>query len=68
MAEKWLRKRAVRARYGDCSDSAVERRSKDGRLPPPEFPFGNKIPAWRESVLDRHDREMTRQPRTKQTA
>jgi hypothetical protein len=29
---------------------------ESGRLPPAEFPFGNRIPAWREDVLDAHDR------------
>jgi hypothetical protein len=31
---------------------------EDGRLPPPEFPFGNRIPAWREDVLEAHDRSV----------
>ncbi len=68
MSEKWLRKRAVRGRYGDVSDSWVERATKDGRLPPPEFPFGNKIPAWRESTLDKHDRAATMRSRSKAEA
>jgi predicted DNA-binding transcriptional regulator AlpA len=67
MSKKWLRKRAVRVRYGDCSDSWVERASKDGRLPPPKFPFGNNIPAWLESELDERDREIAQRPHTKQS-
>lgn len=55
MSEKWLRKKAVRVRYGDVSNSTIERMTKDGRLPPPEYPFENDIPAWRESVLDERD-------------
>jgi hypothetical protein len=56
MSTKWLRKKHLRTRYGDCSDKAIERAVKDGRLPPPDYPFGNRIPAWREDVLDAHDR------------
>ncbi len=25
-------------------------------MPPPEYPFGNRIPAWDEEVLDKNDR------------
>jgi hypothetical protein len=41
MARKWLRKRAVCARYGE--------------VVPPEYPLGNKIPFWNEEKLDEHD-------------
>jgi hypothetical protein len=51
-----LRKRQVRARYGDCCDRTIERAVIDGRLPPPEFPFANKIPFWDEDTLERHER------------
>jgi hypothetical protein len=56
---KWLRKKHLRTRYGDVSDKWIERAVKDLRLPPPEFPFGNRIPAWQEEVLDNHDRAAT---------
>lgn len=56
MTTRWFRKKHLRERYGDCSDRTLERMVKDGRLPPPEFPFGNKIPAWRSETLDLHDR------------
>ena len=38
-----------------CVHLTIERMTKDGRLPPPEYPFENDIPAWRESVLDERD-------------
>jgi hypothetical protein len=56
MATKFLRKRHLRERYGDVTDRTLERMVQDGRLPPPEFPFANRIPAWREETLDAHDR------------
>jgi hypothetical protein len=56
MSKKYLRKRAVAVRYGGISLRSVERAARDGRLPPPEFPFGNKIPHWNEAALDEHDR------------
>ena len=68
MMMKWLRKKHVRARYGDFSDRWVERAVKDQRLPPPEFPFGNKIPAWREDVLDARDRAVAIAGRPKRDA
>jgi hypothetical protein len=58
MAKKWLRKEAVCARYGDVVDRSIERAVKDGRLPAPEFPLGNKIPFWDEEKLDEHDRRI----------
>jgi hypothetical protein len=58
MAKKWLRKEAVCARYGDVVDRSIERAVKEGRLPAPEFPLGNKIPFWDEEKLDEHDRQI----------
>jgi hypothetical protein len=65
---KWLRKKHVRSRYGEIVDKTIERAVKDGRLPPPEFPFGNRIPAWREEVLDEHDRRSAIASRSPKTA
>ena len=53
---KWLRKKHLCERYGDVTPRTIERAIKDERLPRPEFPFGNKIPAWREEILDAHDK------------
>jgi len=61
--KRWLRKKHLCERYGDASPRTIERMVKDGRLPPPEFPFRNRIPAWREEVLDEHDRGAVRAPR-----
>jgi hypothetical protein len=58
MARKWLRKEAVCARYGDCVDRSIERAVKEGRLPAPDYPLGNKIPFWDEEKLDEHDRRI----------
>ncbi len=58
MAKKWLRKEAVCARYGDVVDRSIERAVKEGRLPAPEFPLGNKVPFWDEEKLDEHDRQI----------
>jgi hypothetical protein len=54
--KRWLRKRQVRARYGDITDKTVERAVRDGRIPPPEYPFGNRIPFWDEEALEAHER------------
>jgi hypothetical protein len=54
--KRWLRKAQVRQRYGNISDKAVERHVAAKRLPPPEFPLGNRIPMWDEDVLDENDR------------
>ena len=61
--QKWLRKKHVCDRYRDITPRTVERMISDGRLPKPEFPFRNRIPAWREEVLDEHDRAAVRAPR-----
>jgi hypothetical protein len=53
--KRWLRKRQVRERYGDVVDRTVERAVKAGRLPPPAFPFGNRIPFWDEERLEAHE-------------
>jgi hypothetical protein len=58
MAKKWLRTEAVCARYGDVVPRSIERAVKDGRLPAPEYPLGNKIPFWDEAKLEEHDRQI----------
>jgi len=54
--KRWLRKQQVRERYGDVCDRTLERAVNDGRLPPPSYPFNNKIPFWDEDVLEAHER------------
>ena len=34
----------------------MPRHVKAGRLPPPEYPFNNKIPMWNEEILEEHER------------
>jgi hypothetical protein len=55
MPKRYLRKAHLRTRYGDVTYRTIERMVKSGALPPPEFPFGNRIPAWDETVLDKWD-------------
>jgi hypothetical protein len=55
MSKVHLRKRQLRARYGDASDKTIERRVGQFQLPKPKY-FGNRIPFWEEGELDRNDR------------
>jgi hypothetical protein len=59
MPKRYLRKSHLRVRYGDIHYRTIERMVKSGALPPPEFPFGNRVPAWDEAVLDKWDRRQT---------
>lgn len=61
MAKTYLRKAAVRMRYGGITSRTVERMVKDGRLPPPEYPTG-KIPLWDEAKLELSERAAARRP------
>jgi hypothetical protein len=61
MAKKWLRTEAVCARYGDVVPRSIERAVKDGRLPAPEYPLGNKIPFWDQEKLDEHDNRIAKE-------
>jgi hypothetical protein len=56
MATRWLRNAQQRERYGVKSNRWLERARKDRRLPPPQYPFGNRIPANTEEELDAWDR------------
>jgi hypothetical protein len=67
MTTKWLRKPQIAERY-TCSTKSVERMWKDGRLPGPQYPFGNDIPANTEEELDAHDREAVRAGRERRAA
>jgi hypothetical protein len=51
----WVLRKELKKRQGGISDRTLDRRIKEGRLPPPDYPFGNSKPAWREDVLDAHD-------------
>jgi hypothetical protein len=55
--KRWLRKAQVRARYGNISNKSVERHVAAKRLPPPDYPLGNKIPMWDEDKLEQNDRQ-----------
>jgi len=56
--KRWYRKRQVGARYGGVCGRTVDRAVADGSLPPPKYPFGNKIPYWDGDDLDAHDRSL----------
>ena len=62
-AKRWKRKKHLRERYGDVCDRTIERKIKDGTLPAPHFPFGNRIPFWDEAELDANDRAVVMRSR-----
>jgi hypothetical protein len=55
---RWHRKADVAARYGNVCIRTIDRAVEDGRLPPPKYPFGNKMPFWDGAELDAHDRNL----------
>jgi hypothetical protein len=62
-SKRWYRKAQVATRYDSC-DRTIDRAVEDGRLPPPKFPLGNKVPYWDGDELDAHDRNLAaRMPR-----
>ena len=58
MSETFYGKKAMARRY-DASERTIDRASRDGRLPPPDFYLG-RLPRWGERKLDAHDREAAR--------
>jgi hypothetical protein len=66
MPKVYLRKRQVEQRYGGITPRSVERAVKDGRLPPPEFPFGARIPMWDEAKLEVHERAAAMRGKSRQ--
>ncbi len=52
--KRYLRKNAVATRYA-MTTRTVDRKSRNGSLPPPQFPAGPTIPLWAEDELDAHD-------------
>jgi hypothetical protein len=67
MPKSWLRKRQVAQRYGDSSLRFVERAVKDGRIPPPEYPCGDR-PFWDEEKLEANERAAVRNGPNRQIA
>jgi len=55
-SKRYLRKKAVAARYGDITPRAVEKMVEDGRLPKPIYLIGNHTPLWDEDELNEFDR------------
>jgi hypothetical protein len=53
---RWLRKAQLRERYGGVTNRTIDRHVEQKKLPPPEYPFQNRIPMWRVDLLDESDR------------
>jgi len=56
MSKVYLRKKQVAQRYGGLATRSIERAVADGRLPPPEHPFGEHLPLWDLQVLEENER------------
>jgi hypothetical protein len=56
---RYLRKKAVRDRYGYQSERSVDRAVKDGRIPPPDI-YQARFPLWAEETLNAHDAALAR--------
>jgi hypothetical protein len=56
--KRYLRKKAIAARYGNIHERSIARMVGDGRLPPPDL-YNGRFPLWSEDMLDRHDRKAT---------
>jgi hypothetical protein len=54
--KQFLRKRQVAQRYGNITTRSVERAAQDGRIPPPEYPFGSHTPLWDLAKLEANER------------
>jgi hypothetical protein len=67
MAKEYLRKAGVAHRYGDVTERTVDRMAEDGRIPPPKYLPGSRIPIWSVDELDANDRAATLAPRPKAT-
>jgi predicted DNA-binding transcriptional regulator AlpA len=53
-SKKFLRKAMVAERYS-VDVRTVDRMSVDGRIPPPKYLPGSRLPLWLESELDAAD-------------
>ena len=58
---RYSRKKRVAERY-DVSTRTVERWSKDGRIPPPDYLPGFPFPLWDDDKLDAHDAQRSSRP------
>jgi hypothetical protein len=61
MSKDWMRNERMRIKCGGISPRALARGIEEGRYPPPEFPFGNAVAAWREDKVDAFFEERARQ-------
>lgn len=66
--KRWSRKRQVQQRYGNVCSRTIDRAVAEKRLPPPRYPFGNKIPFWDDDELDAHDRTFALERRPEKAA
>ena len=60
MATK-LRRAGVAAHYS-CDPRTVDRMRRDGRIPPPKYLPGSRVPLWDADELNAHDRAATLTP------
>jgi hypothetical protein len=58
-SKRYLRKKAVRDRYGYMSDRSVDRAVQEGRIPPPDI-YQSRFPLWGVDTLDAHDAALAR--------
>ena len=58
---QYLRKRGVATRYA-VDERTVDRMARDGRIPPPKYLPGSRLPIWVEQELDENDRAATLAP------
>jgi hypothetical protein len=56
VSKVYLRKRQVAKRYGNIALRSVERAAREGRIPPPEYPFGEHTPLWDLAKLEANER------------
>ena len=63
MPKKYLRKIMMRARYGNISNSTLERMLAADRIPAPHYLGGGRIPFWLESEVEEYERRSVSQLR-----
>jgi hypothetical protein len=56
MPKIYLRKRQLAQRYGNITLRSVERAVEAGRIPPPEYPCGERTPLWDLEKLEANER------------
>ena len=68
MSKVYLRKRQVAERYGNIALRSVERAAKEGRIPAPEYPFGEHTPFWDLAKIEENERAAAIRGKSRQVA